>query len=305
MHADISRPAGARSSMEHRPGACRSRPGASCGTSAPPSAGGIRSGRPARTWVATAAFALASVAALGGDTVAPTGNLSGRLLVFCAAGVREPVQEIARHFEVATGVKVDLTFANSGQLLGQIETTRQGDIYVPGDIGFSRQAEERKLTSGALKTFCYFVPAVLVRKGNPKGVTTVADLAKPGMKLALADPSAAIGKLQSGLFAKNGLAAAALQANTVVAPATVTDVALAVKLGTVDAGIVWDAIGRMHAADTELVAIPAANNMIGTVSACVLAATKNPQAAGAFLEFLVSGAGRRVLTGMGYAVDKP
>jgi molybdate transport system substrate-binding protein len=258
-----------------------------------------------RKWLAVVTFVLGAVAVQGGETVTPAANLSGRLLVYCAAGVREPVQEIARHFEAATGVKVDLTFANSGQLLGQIATTRQGDLYVPGDIGFARQAEGRQLVNGKPQTFCHFVPAILVRKGNPKGVKTVADLTKPGLKLALADPSAAIGNLQSGIFKKNNLDLAALRANTAVTPATVTDVALAVKLGTVDAGIVWDAVGRMFPSDADIVTIPAESNVVGTVAACMLKATKNPAAAKAFLAFLVSAEGRAILRDKGYAVDNP
>ena len=251
------------------------------------------------------ALVMGAAAAGGAEPQAPAAPLSGRLMVYCAAGVREPVQEIAGRFEARTGVPVDLTFANSGYLLGQIETTRQGDVYVPGDMGFAREAGERNLIIGEPVVFCHFVPVLLVRKGNPKGVMRVTDLARPGMKLALADPSAAIGKVQSALIAKHGLSDKDLAANTSVSPATVTDVAMAVKLGTVDVGIVWDAVGRMFLPDTDIIDIPLENNVVASVSGCVLASTKNPRAARAFLDFLVSEEGRGILRTKGYSVDNP
>jgi molybdate transport system substrate-binding protein len=241
----------------------------------------------------------------GKPAVKASAELSGSLFVYCAAGVREPISEIAKQFEAETKVKMELTFANTGQLLGQIETSKLGDIYIPGDIGFAAKAAEKKLTSGTPREFCYFVPAIYVRKGNPKGIKDISDLVKPGLKLALADPSAAIGQLQAKVFQKNNLDAEAVKKNTVSSPATVTDVVTAVKLGTVDAGIIWDALGNSAPDEAELVRIPREKNVTGTVAACVLASSKNPAAAAAFLDCLVSEKGRTVLKNKGFAIEKP
>ena len=231
--------------------------------------------------------------------------LSGSLFVHCAAGIKDPVAEIAKKFEAETGVKVEIAYANSGQLLGQIETTHVGDVYVPGDVSFADKAVEKKLAVGAPRPFSWFVPGIYVRKGNPKGIRVLADLARPGVGLALADDSAAIGKLQSDLFRKNGIDAQALKRNVKVSPAMVTDVALAVKMGTVDAGLIWSALGSLYPEDAEIVLIPKAQNVVGAVAACTLAGSKNPKAAAAFLDYLVSDKGRAVLTAKGYAVDPP
>ena len=255
-----------------------------------------------------AAIGITLGAAFGQQAAAPVAEatkLSGSLFVYCAAGVREPVSEIAKQFEAQTGVKVELTFANSGQLLGQIETTRIGDVYIPGDVGFVAKAREKKLTVGESRTFCNFVPAIYVRKGNPRGIKSVSDLAGPGLKLALADPSAAIGQLQAKLFEKNHLDRGALKENTVVSPATVIDVAMAVKMGTVDAGIIWDALASFASDQAELIRIPIEKNVIGEVAATALAGGKNAAAARAFLDFLVSEKGRAVLKSKGYTVDEP
>jgi molybdate transport system substrate-binding protein len=232
-------------------------------------------------------------------------KVEGSILVLCAAGVREGVAAVVKAFEADTGVRVEMSFANSGQLLGQIETTRKGDVYVPGDVGFVAKAEAKKLTAGKAREFCYFTPCILVRKGNPKGIRDVADLVKPGLKLALADPSAAIGQLQAQVFRKNGLDEDALKKNTVTSPATVTDVAMAVKMGMADAAIVWDALRNFAPADAEGVIIPSNKNVVGAVPAVALAGTKNASAAGAFVDYLASDKGREILKSKGFSVDPP
>lgn len=233
------------------------------------------------------------------------GRLSGSLFVYCAAGVKDPMAEVAAQFEKDTGVSVEITYANSGQLLGQIETTRLGDVYIPGDIGFAARAAEKKLTVGKSREFCYFVPTIYVRKGNPKGIKDLEDLTKPGLRLALADPSAAVGQLQAQVFKKNSLDEEALKKNTVASPATVMDVALAVKMGTADAAIIWDAMANFAPDEAEIVRIPIEKNVISTVAACVLAGSKNPAAANAFLDYLVSEKGRVILKAKGYTLEKP
>ena len=45
----------------------------------------------------------------------------GSLLVYCGAGMSEPMEEIADLFEEREGVEVQYTFGGSAQLLSQIE----------------------------------------------------------------------------------------------------------------------------------------------------------------------------------------
>ena len=243
---------------------------------------------------------------IGGEAAAPAAEkLSGSIFVYCAVGAKEAVTELAKSFEAQAGVKVEITTANSGQLLGQIELSRIGDVYVPGDTGFVATAREKKLVPDDGKVFCYFVPVIVVAKGNPKGVTCLNCLVKPGMRLALADPKAAIGVLQEKIFVKNAIDREALKKNTVDMPATVAEVALKVKLGAADAGIVWNTVAAQFADSTEAVAIPLEKNVVGAVPAAVLTCSKNPKAAAAFVDYLVSDQGKKVLTAKHFTVEPP
>jgi molybdate transport system substrate-binding protein len=236
----------------------------------------------------------------------PAGDkLSGAIFVYCAVGAKDAVSELAKSFEADTDVKVRITTANSGQLLGQIELSKIGDVYVPGDTGFVATAKERKLVSDDGKVFCYFVPTIIVGKGNPKGIKELKDLLNPGMRLALADPKAAIGVLQEKVFTKNAIDQEALKKNTVDMPATVAEVALKVKLGAADAGIVWNTVAAQFAEDTQAVAIPLEKNVVGSVPAAVLTCSKNPKAAAAFVDYLVSEEGKKVLVAKHFTVEPP
>ena len=63
-----------------------------------------------------------------------------RLRLFCGAGIREPVAELAQQFSEANGVRVEADYAGSNILLARIRERREGDLYVPGDREYIRRA---------------------------------------------------------------------------------------------------------------------------------------------------------------------
>src|SRR5262245_2411023 len=67
------------------------------------------------------------------------------LLVFAGAGFRSPVEEAARAFTEHTGIPVEATFAGSGCLLAQAELANRGDVFLPGELHYVRDAQERGL----------------------------------------------------------------------------------------------------------------------------------------------------------------
>lgn len=224
------------------------------------------------------------------------------LFVYCAAGMRLPVETIAREFEKATGAKMELTYDGSNKLLGQIELSRKGDAYVTGDADYLEMAAKKKLT-GASVTVCQFVPVIMVPKANPKGVASLADLSKPGIKLGQGDPkAAAVGRIMPELLARNAIDTTAWRKNVVTVTATVNDLANAIKLGTIDAAVVWNAIAAAYPDAATAIAIDSAKNIFPDVGAAVLASSKQPAASAAFLEFMTTPWARHVLRQNGYTV---
>ena len=225
------------------------------------------------------------------------------LLVHCAAGMRLPVSEMAKKFERLSGTNIEMSYDGSNRLLGQIELTRKGDVYIAGDTDYIETAKKKGLveTEGVL---CYFVPVILTRKGNPKQISSLADLMARGIRIGQGDElSAAVGRLTMKLLDLNGINKELWKRNVVMTTPTVNELAIAIKLATVDAAVVWDAIASKYSADSEIVTLPPNKNICPAVGAAVLTLSKNKDVAQAFLNFMLSNDGKEILQKNGYTVD--
>jgi molybdenum ABC transporter molybdate-binding protein len=208
------------------------------------------------------------------------------LVVHCAAGLRVPMEEIAKEYEAACGVRVQVQYAGSQVLLTGIERTRRGDLYIPADDSYIHLARDKKLIDETIPV-ARMTPVVAVRQGNPKNVRTLDDLLRPDVRVAQADPDAtAIGSVTREALRKVGRWDA-LDAHKAASRLTVNEVANDVHLGTVDAGVVWDSTVR-QTSGLEAVALPELAGAQALVSAAVLRDTKRPTAALKFARFLAA-----------------
>ena len=88
----------------------------------------MKSGR-SLAWVSL--LAMAALACLLWATSRPPGSTSSRpLLVYCAAGLKGPVEAAAKAYEKETGTAVQLQFGGSGTLLSNLRVSGQGDVFV-------------------------------------------------------------------------------------------------------------------------------------------------------------------------------
>jgi molybdate transport system substrate-binding protein len=236
---------------------------------------------------------------------APAAGDTGALLVLCAAGMRLPAEAMAREFEAATRTRVNLSFDGSNRLLGQIKLTKKVDLYIAGDAEYVDMAAAENLV-GRRAVLCYFVPVILVQKGNPKQLHSLADMIQPGIRIGQGDDkSAAVGRIMPKLLELNGVDAAAWNGNVVMTTPTVNELGLGIKLGTLDAVVVWDAIASKYADVGEIIPLEREKNVCPAVEGAVLSTAANPRGAEALLVFMTSDAGRRILKDSGYTVEKP
>ena len=226
-----------------------------------------------------------------------------RLLLHCGAGIRPAAAELAEEFGRQQGVTVECNYAGSEVLLGRIKLSGLGDLYMPGDVHYVELAQKEGLCS-APTTGCYFVPVILVQKGNPKNIRSLEDLKKPGIVIGLGNPEmCAIGRKSAKILAKNNIAEEDLDVPYL--SETVHALGIQVELGKLDAVIVWDAVAADFAGDTQVVAIPIEQNVISTVALGVLKSSKHPDLAAKFVEFVASESGRKIFQKHHYTVTKP
>lgn len=223
------------------------------------------------------------------------------LLVYCAAGIKPPVLQLAQDFEKEYGVKIQLQYGGSGTLLSNITVSRRGDLYIAGDASYIEIASRKGLIDEVLP-LAYMQPVIAVAKGNPKEIETIQDLLKEDIRIALGNPDAtSIGKQTKKFLTQAGVWSPIkkhTERNGVFKP-TVPEVANDVKLGAVDAGIIWDATAAQYD-DLDVVRVPAFDSAHMEISLSVLKSTRQPQKSLRFARWLNSRVGNKVFNRYGY-----
>lgn len=219
----------------------------------------------------------------------PDAGTTDTLVMYCAAGIKAPVEEIAKAYEAEYGVQIQLEYGGSGTLLSRLQVASEGDLYLAADSSYIEIAREKGLVAESLSA-ARITPTLAVQKGNPKQLTAIESLLQEGIRVGLANPDAAsVGKATQKMLTKSGewsALEARVQADGVFKP-TVNDVANDVKLGTVDAGIVWDSTIRQYP-ELEAVPLPQADAFVKEVTVGILQASTNPTAALRFARFLTA-----------------
>ena len=234
-----------------------------------------------------ALFALAGCAGQDaseeGNEAQQTVSLAGKnLFVYCGAGMTKPFQEIADAFEAETGATVEITFGNAAQIISQITTTQQGDLFIAGDEGELDKIKEEFVSD--TKPLVKHIPVIVVTEGNPKGITTLADFAKEDVRVVLGDNQATpIGKLADKALEKAGVLD---QVNIIARSTTAPEIANTLALGECDASILWKENANIDG--IEIVEDEEMTQFIKTIPAASLNCSQNQEALSAFLTFLDS-----------------
>lgn len=224
---------------------------------------------------------------------------SADLLFHCAAGLRKPMSEIARQYEEEFGVKVNLQFGGSGALASQLELAG-GDLYLPADQSYIDSAREKGLMKEAIPV-ALLTAGLVVPKGNPRGLTTLSDLGKEGLKISLAERSASVGRFTWKVLEEEGLLAR-VNPNVVVTKPTVNAIVEDVATGAVDVSLAWDAVAK-NFSEVEWLAVPEFLKRAKRASIGVLTSSKDAKRALHFARYVTArDRGRKVFQEMGFMV---
>jgi molybdate transport system substrate-binding protein len=192
-------------------------------------------------------------------------------------------------------LKLTFDFAGSQALVAQIQSGAPADVFASAD-----QKNMQKLVTAGLvdppKTFARNKLEIAVAPGNPKHITDLADLEKPGVTLVLEDPSVPAGNYARQAFQKAGLPAPKPASNELDVKSTLAKL----TSGDADAVIVYVTDVKAAGSKVEGVVIPDAQNVIATYPIAVVKASKNAAAAAAFVDEIVSGTGQQALQARGF-----
>ncbi len=209
------------------------------------------------------------------------------LYVYCAAGMRYPMEKIVKEYQEEYGVTVGIQYGGSNSLLSQVKLSSNADLFLAADSSYIQMAQDAGLAAESLPlaTMC---PVIVVAKNSEKEIATIDDLLQPGIRIGCGNPeAAAIGRTTKILLEQSGHWKSLdkqINDNGVYKP-TVNEIANDVKLGSVDAGIVWDSTAAQYS-ELQAVHVPELDSGLADVEICVLNSTKNPAAALHFARYV-------------------
>lgn len=254
--------------------------------------------RPLRRTV-TAVLAAAALALTGcaADTPPPADSggtpesaVSGELTVYAAASLSGAFDEIGAAFtEANPGVDVSAVYDGSSTLVTQLLEGAPADVFASADEANMDKLEDAAVDPAlfASNTLLIAVPA-----GNPAGVEALDDLAD--VTTVLCAPEAPCGAASATLLSNASVTveAASLEQN-------VTAVLTKVAAGEADAGLVYatDVVGRD---DVEAIVPDGADDVVNHYPIAALSEAPNSAAAEAFVAFVLSDEGQRILADFGF-----
>ncbi|WP_029114016.1 molybdate ABC transporter substrate-binding protein [Mycobacterium sp. URHB0044] len=244
--------------------------------------------------VLAAAPLLLLLALTGCGSEPPAGKT---LTVYAAASLKQPFTAIGEQFKTDhPGWSVDFTFAGSSDLVTQLTQGATADVFASADTKNMDKAATAGLLSAAPVDFAKNTLAIVVAPGNPKHVTSFADLARPGLSVVACAP-----QVPCGSATEKVERATKVTLDPVSEESSVTDVLNKVTSGQADAGVVYvtDALGAGD--KVTKVEFPEASAAVNTYPIAVLKGAKDADAAGQFVDLVTGEAGRKILSQAGFA----
>jgi molybdate transport system substrate-binding protein len=248
--------------------------------------------------LAAAGLAVAALAGCGKDDTATLTavGVNGTVTVFAAASLTGSFQQIGKDFEAANpGVKVTFNFAGSSALATQINQGAPADVFASAAPTNMKTVTDAGNADGVPATFVKNQLVIAVPKGNPKGIAGLADLTKPGVKVALCAE-----QVPCGAAAKKALTAANVTITPVTQEQDVKAALSKVTLGEVDAALVYRTDVKAAADKVDGVEFPESADAINEYPIVVLKNAPNKAGAAAFVAYVRSDKGMGVLTDAGF-----
>jgi molybdate transport system substrate-binding protein len=268
----------------------------------------VRSSRTMLTIIAVVVIVTVVVAAaMTMNTKSPADKKE--ITVFAAASLSSAFAEVGKNFEANhTNVKVSFNFDGSAYLKTQLLNGATADIFASADNkNMEAVAAANLIDNSTIHTFTKNRLVVILPSGNPAGITSLSDLAKPGIKIVIGDTSVPIGNYTRN-FLKTITNSSSdytdfqtkVMTNVVSQESAVTNIVTKVSLGEADAGIVYSTDAASAGSKVTKISIPDAFNVIAVYPIAELAAASHHTEVSSFIGYVVSAEGQAVMSKYGF-----
>jgi molybdate transport system substrate-binding protein len=246
----------------------------------------------------TSALAVAAVLTLGGCATSsaepPPGELQGTLTVFAAASLTDLFGQLALEFEAEhPGLDVTVNYGASTALAQQLVQGAPADVFAAASESAMEIVTDAGLTAHPA-VFATNVIEIAVPPDNPAQVGELSDLARPELAVALCAPEVPCGEVSQRVLDHVGVIA-----SVDTFEQDVRAVLTKVELGEVDAGLVYHTDVLASGNGAEGIEIPGADEF-ETRYPIAATGTANRAAAAAFVNWVLSEAGKELLDDAGF-----
>ena len=227
--------------------------------------------------------------------------------MFAAASLTDAFGELGEEFEEQNpGVGVRQSFESSSTLLAQIQQGAPADVFASAAGEEMDTAVEEGLVRGEPEDFVRNREVVMVPKDNPAGIRGFRDVARPGVKLVLAEEGVPAADYAVEILDKaeaeygDGFKEDVL-ANVVSREADVRASVNRVVVGDADATFGYASDRTPDVRDrVEVIRIPPDLNIVATYPLAVLRDAEDPDLAQEWVDLVTSEKGQRVLEKWGF-----
>jgi molybdate transport system substrate-binding protein len=250
-------------------------------------------GRP--PFAALVAALVIAVGALGGCGSSEAQGSGRTLTVLAASSLTEALGEYGGEFQ---GASVRNSFAGSDQLAAQVRQGAPAGVFASADTEYPDRLYREGLVEKP-RVFARNRLVVIVPAGAEP--LSLSQLARPGVKIVIGDPSVPVGAYTHEVLA--GLPAAERQgilANVRSEEPEVTSVLAKVGAGAADAGFVYGTDAKAAGGEVEAVRLPESLQPEVAYAAAVVRNGSDQEAARRYLAGLLAGAGAEALRRAGF-----
>jgi len=235
------------------------------------------------------------------------------LTVFAAASLTGAFTDIGHNFESThPGVRVIFNFAGSQTLSTQITQGAAADVFASANqLEMDKVVAASLAAQGAPRDFVTNRLVIILPTTNPAKVQSLQDLARPGLKLVLADATVPAGKYARQFLERASQNArygpeysAQVLANIVSDETDVKQVVAKVQLGEADAGIVYVS-DASAAPELKTIEIPEDLNVSATYPIVALTQAAQVDLAAEFVAEVLSPDGQSILKKWGFIPITP
>lgn len=219
------------------------------------------------------------------------------ITVFAAASLKNTFTEIGELYEQENpGASVTFNFAGSSDLVAQLQQGAPADVFASADVANMTKATDANLVAGEPVNFASNTLTIVVAPGNPKGITSLADLTADGTLLVTCAP-----QVPCGAAAVKVEEAAGVDLTPVSEESSVTDVLNKVTSGQADAGLVYVTDAAAAGDKVTEVSFAQSSGVVNVYPIAVLADSGSNASAQKFIDLVNGPKGQAILSEAGFA----